>query len=820
MLRKNLFDIEVYSPNVFPLPEKAEHPINSITIYDSYTDRHYSIIIDPSRAGQKTTIGNWDIYYVKDERNLIILSVKLIRFFQPDVMAGWYSDSFDVPYFFNRCHNLEMGNILNSISPLNYVNIRGKSISGMHLIDMIILDKKIKKRTSYTLANVAIEENLGVEKLEKHEDIMEIYRTDKDRFVKYNKGDVEILEKLEKKNRIIDFFENTRTFAGLNDIGEALKNSIIVDTIALRKAHREGIILPSKPTREESEESEDEDRSGGFVKFPTPGIHRMVAVLDMAKFYPKILDLLNLSTETVIAFDLRRDQIDLSTGDYYVEYDETFIFGCEPKDSNKLTDFLQKNYNIDWTCSPKISNIKVGNFNIKIVEGKLNLYQGKYVRINSKVKGFMPSLYQEFLSERLAVEAEMKKYEIGSDDYNFLMQKRQVVKDTSNSLPGVNGYGGFRLSNNVIANAITFTGQKMIHVATDKLAELKVKDIYGDSVVGNTKILINGKTIEIQKLFEKYNNLKENINGKDIINSNNLNINTLAVDEKGNIISNSVSKIIRHKTNKKLYKITTKSGKSIIVTEDEGLLIYDENNNIKKITPKECINKKLFLPILPDKVECQICKKEFKSIINNTHLQQHRIIPEEYKKLYIGFPTISMSYKEFKGNQIVWNRGIPWKENIIQKLIDSHIGQKVWNKGLHKDTDERVFKHVTNIKRREKISIASKKLWQNPKYANLIMLAHDIKPNKLEQIYIDEFNFLEYVGDGKLIIMGRCPDFKVYGKQKLIEIFGDYWHKGEDPNILIEHYRKYGYECIVIWETETHKNFKDVKERVINFASN
>jgi DNA polymerase I len=428
MLRKLLYDIEVYSPNVFPLPEKAEHPINSVTFYDNFTDTYTSIIIDVSRAGQKKTEGNWTIYYVKDERNLIIFSVKLIKFFSPDVFSGWYNSSFDDPYFFNRCNNLELKNVLNGISPLNFVNIRGLSISGMHLTDMIVLDKKIKKRTSYTLENVAIEENLPVKKLEKHEDIMEIYRTDKDRFVRYNKGDVEVLTELEKKNRIIEFFENTRTFAGLNDIGEALKNSVLVDTIALRKAFREGIILPSKPSKDEAAEDEAEERSGGFVKTPEVGLHHNVAVLDMAKFYPKILDVLNLSTEVIVASDLNKSQIDFSTGDFYVEYEA-----------------------------------------------------GKYVRINSKVKGFMPSLYQEFLKERLAVEAEMKKYEIGSNDYNFLMQKRQVVKDTSNSLPGVNGYSGFRLHNNTIANAITFTGQKMIKLASDKLEKQQYKVIYGDT---------------------------------------------------------------------------------------------------------------------------------------------------------------------------------------------------------------------------------------------------------------------------------------------------------------------------------------------------
>jgi DNA polymerase, archaea type len=429
MLRKGLFDIEVYSPNEFPLPDRAEHPICSNSYYDNFTNRFFSIIIDPSRAGKKVTVGDWDIYYVKDERNVIILSAKLMRFMNFDVWAGWYSDSFDVPYFLNRCNNLEMKNVLNSISPLNFVNIRGKTVSGMHVVDMIVLDKKIKKRTSYTLENLAIEEKLPVKKLEKHEDIMDIYRTDKDRFVAYNKGDVEILSEHEKKNRIIEFFENTRTFAGLNDINEALRNSVIVDTVALRKAYREGIVLPTKPDGKDSYFDEDEDEKlGGKVKFPPPGIHRNVAVVDMAKFYPVIMGLLNLSTETIVAINLKKEQIVKGDGFIYVEYED-----------------------------------------------------GKYAKIRKDVKGFMPSLYQEFLNERLAVEAEIKKHEIDSPEYNFLMQKRQVVKDTSNSLPGVNGYEKFRLYNVVVYNAIINTGRKMISRTEKMVEELGYDDIYGDT---------------------------------------------------------------------------------------------------------------------------------------------------------------------------------------------------------------------------------------------------------------------------------------------------------------------------------------------------
>jgi len=429
MLREIIFDIEVKTNGLFPFPERAEHEINAITIYDNFTDHYITIITDLSRFGQVNKKDNWHIYYTKDERTLLILTVKLIKFYNSDIIYGWYSENFDVPYLFNRMHNLEMKNILNNISPMNYVNQRNFSISGMHVTDLMILDKKIKKRSSYTLANVAIEENLPILKSEKHEDLEEIYKKDKDRFAFYNKSDVEVLVELNKKNKLISFFENTRTFAGLNDIRESLKNSIIVDTIALRRAYKEGFVLPSKPSKNESNESEDEDeKQGGYVKFPFPGLHKNVIVLDMAKFYPKILDLLNLSTETIVAKNLTKDQINKNDGYIYVEYEDN-----------------------------------------------------KYCKVRTDKRGFMSSLYNEFLKERLAVEDELKKYEINSPEYNFLMQKRQTIKDTSNSLPGTTGYSGFRLYNPIVYNSIIHTGRKMIIRTEKMISDLGLDDIYSDT---------------------------------------------------------------------------------------------------------------------------------------------------------------------------------------------------------------------------------------------------------------------------------------------------------------------------------------------------
>lgn len=67
------------------------------------------------------------------------------------------------------------------------------------------------------------------------------------------------------------------------------------------------------------------------------------------------------------------------------------------------------------------------------------------------------------------------------------------------------------------------------------------------------------------------------------------------------------------------------------------------------------------------------------------------------------------------------------------------------------------------------------------------------------------------------MINGKNPDFtNCNGKKKLIELFGDYWHKGEDPQDRINIFKKFGYDTLVIWESEL-KDINKVKNKVIKF---
>lgn len=80
-------------------------------------------------------------------------------------------------------------------------------------------------------------------------------------------------------------------------------------------------------------------------------------------------------------------------------------------------------------------------------------------------------------------------------------------------------------------------------------------------------------------------------------------------------------------------------------------------------------------------------------------------------------------------------------------------------------------------------------------------------------------NEWKYVGDGKLIINGLIPDFaNVNGKKQLIEVFGDYWHRDENPQSKIDEYSRFGYDCIVVWERELKDNLTEVLHRIENLG--
>lgn len=114
--------------------------------------------------------------------------------------------------------------------------------------------------------------------------------------------------------------------------------------------------------------------------------------------------------------------------------------------------------------------------------------------------------------------------------------------------------------------------------------------------------------------------------------------------------------------------------------------------------------------------------------------------------------------------------------------------------------------------------------WEDPDFHKKMREALNKKPNKLEKDFYDELvqhipNLL-YVGSYGFSVRSKNPDFILDDKDisKCIELFGDYWHKGEDPNVKIGYYKSQGYDLLVVWEHEWKECRSEVVNKVIAWA--
>lgn len=113
-------------------------------------------------------------------------------------------------------------------------------------------------------------------------------------------------------------------------------------------------------------------------------------------------------------------------------------------------------------------------------------------------------------------------------------------------------------------------------------------------------------------------------------------------------------------------------------------------------------------------------------------------------------------------------------------------------------------------------------LWKTQDYVNKQLKSRAIKPNGAETIVLNVLNDVypnewKYTGDFSFTVDGKSPDFtNISGQNKLIELFGDYWHKGENPQDRINIFKPFGWDTLVIWESEL-KDVETLKNKIIEF---
>ncbi len=237
--------------------------------------------------------------------------------------------------------------------------------------------------------------------------------------------------------------------------------------------------------------------------------------------------------------------------------------------------------------------------------------------------------------------------------------------------------------------------------------------------------------------------------------------------------------------------------------------------------------------------------KEARKRQSEANKGKHLSLKTEFKK-----GEHSSNRSEFKKGHIVWNKGLTKETNTVllqisnlnkgKKLTEEHrknigksrkypigeehpmYGKKQSKKSIEKMKQSLKIFYIENPEQKGKISEEVKQLWQNPEFVKKQMKSRNVMPNKAEsrlkfilnQVFFE--NQFNYVGDGKEIIGGKCPDFIDPINNKIIELYGDYWHKGQNPQDRINYFKNYGYDTLVIWESEL-KDMNSLTNRILEF---
>ncbi|RKX94157.1 MAG: hypothetical protein DRP84_07430 [Spirochaetes bacterium] len=273
-------DIEVLQKEGFPEADKAEQPVISFSFRTNKNGRYFTYILSNNNSEKLIRHGDNIVIYQKTEEDLLCSFSNVIEKLDPDIITGWNIVNFDFPYLKNRFKKFH----------LKWIDERR-----FEVFDMLEGYKKIFSQPSYTLKRIA--EIEGIEEhgnIETFKDSIGFYETNIEKFVEYNRKDVEYVYEIDKKHSLIKYFLELKWLVGLESIENTLISSVLIDTMLLRIAKERRIALPTKAETREKEKYE-----GAYVMAEKAGLYENIAVFDFSSYYPSVILNFGLSPENI-----------------------------------------------------------------------------------------------------------------------------------------------------------------------------------------------------------------------------------------------------------------------------------------------------------------------------------------------------------------------------------------------------------------------------------------------------------------------------------------------------------------------------------------
>ena len=435
--------------------ESAPMPITSIAWWDKQEDYWSILILDKKNQLSHTKTGklkNKEIIPCRTENELLAKFIEKIRDMDPDILIGYNSDYFDIPYLYYRMCNTIGQEFADHLSPVGKVNCKKNNqywykrnqyveIVGVESLDYIRLHKKYswKDEPSWKLDAIG-EKYVGMGKVEYDGNLDQLFEDDIHKFIKYNFVDVKILKLLDEKLQYIALTKNL-SHKGKHNYSEVYANTVGQDGAISAYLLSQNII----PPRRDEHPIHKQNYAGGYLFCPKAGLYKYMFDEDLTSLYPSIIMTINIGKETlkgrIIDSDDRNNRLGLN----------------DLKQRDQDEELLVENKH------RKQAYVKVSKL-IQMIEENNLAISANGVFFETGRESVLSTILKKWFDERVIYKRAMKKaYKSGdteAGEYNHLMQ--YTMKILLNSLYGATALGSFRYGNVILSEAITLSGQRII----------------------------------------------------------------------------------------------------------------------------------------------------------------------------------------------------------------------------------------------------------------------------------------------------------------------------------------------------------------------
>ena len=472
-LHTAFFDIEVAfdQERGFSPVEDPFNPITAISVYLDWLDQLVTLAVPPKHL-------SWDTAQelVADFENVILFAeeAEMLKTFldlidDADVLSGWNSEGYDIPYTVNRTTRVLSKDdtrkfcLWGQLPKKRMFERYGAENETYDLIGRVHMDYMqlyrkytYEERHSYSLDSIL--EYEGLEGKTKFEGTLDqLYNQNFKTFIQYNRQDVNGIAQMDKKLRFLDL-ANELAHANTVLLQTTMGAVAVTEQAIINEAHERGMVVPNRKQRLTDE---DTQAAGAYVAYPKKGLHEWIGSVDINSLYPSAIRACNMGPETIVG-QLRQTMTNrlirerMAKGMSFAAAWEGLFASLEytaVMEQQRGTEIT-----IDWGSGEETVHSGADIWQMIFDSNQPWILTANGTILTYEKKGIIPGLLERWYAERKELQAK-KKDATNAKDIAF-WDKRQLVKKINlNSLYGAILNPGCRFFDKRIGQSTTLTGR-------------------------------------------------------------------------------------------------------------------------------------------------------------------------------------------------------------------------------------------------------------------------------------------------------------------------------------------------------------------------